>query len=105
MYISIYHTPFVYIVYKSISDFYFFVQYVEKSFYDLTNPLIYDIIVVSKGNTPNKKGLDYMKKMKWYRFTWSDGYITECRGYSAQERRVMERDHGKLISKVFVGWI
>ena len=46
-----------------------------------------------------------MKKMKWYRFTWSDGYITECRGYSAQERRVMERDHGKLISKVWVGWI
>lgn len=96
----------MYILYiKCVSDFDFFVRYVEKSFYDLTNPFIYDIIVVSKGEHPIKKGFVSMKKMKWYRFTWSDGYITECRGYSAQERRVMERDHGKLISKVFVGWI
>lgn len=51
------------------------------------------------------KGLDLMKKMKWYRFTWADGTITECRGYSTLERKVMERDHGKLISKVCVGWI
>lgn len=66
---SMYHTPFVYIVYKCISDFNFFVQYVEKSFYDLTNPFIYDIIVVSKGEHPNRKGLDYMNKTKRRRFT------------------------------------
>lgn len=46
-----------------------------------------------------------MKKMKWYRFTWADGYISECRGYSRQERAVEERKHGKLISKVFVRWV
>lgn len=45
-----------------------------------------------------------MKKVKWYRFTWADGYFSECRGYSRQERAVEERKHGKLISKVFVGW-
>jgi len=70
----------------------------------LTNPLIYDIIVVSKGEHPNKKGLVIMKKVKWYRYTFSDGCVSIVRGYSKHELSIMERDHGKLISKVFEGW-
>ena len=46
-----------------------------------------------------------MKKMKWYRFTWADGTVVERRDYSASEKKAMERIHGKLISKVLVGWI
>ena len=60
--------------------------------------------IYSKGDKP-QKGFDLMKKMKWYRFTWADGYISECRGYSRQERAAEERKHGKLISKVFVRWV
>lgn len=41
-----------------------------------------------------------MKKTCWYRFTFADGYVVECRGMTAQERKVEERKHGKLISKV-----
>ena len=37
--------PVVHIVYKFIYDFCFFVHYVEKCYYDLTNPLYYDIMV------------------------------------------------------------
>ncbi len=36
----------------------------------------------------------------FYRFTFSDGYVAICRGYSRQELRVEERKHGKLLSKV-----
>lgn len=35
----------------------------------MTNPLIYDIIVISKGEHPNKKGLVYMRKTTRCRFT------------------------------------
>lgn len=40
---------------------------------------------------------------KWYKFTFADGYETWCRGLSAQERKVEERKHGKLISKTYIG--
>ncbi len=42
-----------------------------------------------------------MKKqnVKFYWFTFADGYSTCVRGFSAQERRVEEAKHGKLISK------
>lgn len=43
------------------------------------------------------------KKEVWYRFTFADGYITICRGMSAQERRVEEAKHGKLVSKTKEG--
>lgn len=39
------------------------------------------------------------KKETWYRFTFADGYISICRGMSAQELSVEEAKHGKLISK------
>lgn len=42
-----------------------------------------------------------MKKYNWYRFTFEDGTVTICRGYSRQEMAVEVRKHGKLISKVF----
>ena len=35
----------------------------------------------------------------FYRFTFSDGYVSICRGYSKQELKVEERKHGKLVSK------
>lgn len=38
--------------------------------------------------------------MKWFRFTFADGYWCEARGFSKQELRVEEIKHGKLISKV-----
>ncbi len=42
-----------------------------------------------------------MKKqnVKFYWFTFADGYRTCVRGFSAQERRVEEAKHGKLVSK------
>ena len=45
-----------------------------------------------------------MTKYKWYRWTWADGCVTICRGYSRCEKAAMERQHGKLISKEFEGW-
>lgn len=44
-----------------------------------------------------------MKKVCWYRFTFADGYSVECRGMDTQERRVEERKHGRLVSKVVSG--
>jgi hypothetical protein len=41
-----------------------------------------------------------MAKAKWYRWTWADGTVTICRGYDRTEKASMERNHGKLISKV-----
>ena len=40
------------------------------------------------------------KKSTWYRFTFEDGYVAVCRGMSAQERKVEEAKHGKIVSKV-----
>lgn len=39
----------------------------------------------------------------WYRFTFSDGYYCLVTGMSAMERKVNEKYHGKLISKVCIG--
>lgn len=39
------------------------------------------------------------KKETWYRFMFADGYISICRGMSAQELSVEEAKHGKLIYK------
>ena len=41
-----------------------------------------------------------MAKAKWYRWTWADGTVTICRGYDRTEKASMERNHGKLISKM-----
>lgn len=38
--------------------------------------------------------------MKFYWFTFADGYEVCTRGFSAQEMRVEVRKHGKLISKI-----
>ena len=38
--------------------------------------------------------------MKFYWFTFADGYQCCVRGFSAQERRVEERKHGKIVGKV-----
>lgn len=38
--------------------------------------------------------------MKFYQYTFADGYKVCTRGFSAQEMRVEVRKHGKLISKV-----
>lgn len=38
--------------------------------------------------------------MKFYQFTFADGYRCCVRGFSAQERRVEERKHGKIVDKV-----
>ena len=36
----------------------------------------------------------------FYWFTFADGYFCCVRGMSANEKRIEERKHGKLISKV-----
>lgn len=40
-----------------------------------------------------------MKTEKWYWYTFADGTRVCVRGMSAQEKRVEESKHGKLISK------
>lgn len=40
-----------------------------------------------------------VRKPTFYRFEFADGYVTICRGLSAQERRIIERDHGRLTSR------
>lgn len=35
----------------------------------------------------------------WYRWTWTDGLVTICKGYNKAEMRAMVRNHGKLINK------
>ena len=45
---------------------------------------------------PERKG-DYTM---YYWFTFEDGYSCCVRGMSANEKRIEERKHGKLISKV-----
>ena len=44
-----------------------------------------------------------MKKVKWYRFTFADGFVCVVRNLSAMELKVEERKHGKLISKTYEG--
>jgi hypothetical protein len=41
--------------------------------------------------------------MKYYWFTFADGYRVCVRGFSTQELRVEERKHGKLVKKECVG--
>ena len=41
-----------------------------------------------------------MANNKFYWFTFEDGYRCCVRGLSAQERRVEERKHGKLLQKI-----
>lgn len=36
----------------------------------------------------------------FYWFTFADGYSECVKGYSKQELKVIERKHGKLISKI-----
>lgn len=43
------------------------------------------------------------KVANWYRFIFADGYFVECRGLSAQERKVEERTHGVLVAKMPAG--
>ena len=40
-----------------------------------------------------------MAKAKWYKWTWTDGTVTICRGYDRTEKAAMERQHGKLVGK------
>lgn len=37
--------------------------------------------------------------MKFYKFTFEDGYVCYCAGFSAQEMKIETMKHGKLISK------
>lgn len=38
--------------------------------------------------------------MKFYKFTFADGYVMFAAGMSTQEKRIEVAKHGKLISKV-----
>ena len=40
------------------------------------------------------------EKMKYYWFTFADGYSVCAKGFSKQELRVEENKHGKLLRKV-----
>lgn len=35
----------------------------------------------------------------WYQFTFADGYVSICRGYSKSEMVNEVRKHGKLLEK------
>jgi len=39
------------------------------------------------------------KNVKYYWFTFADGYRVCARGFSTQELRVKEAKHGKLVSR------
>ena len=39
------------------------------------------------------------KPSKFYWFVFADGYSTCCAGLSGQERRALEREHGKLAER------
>lgn len=40
-----------------------------------------------------------MAAVKWYWFTFADGYEVCCRGMDRAEKAAEERKHGKLIGK------
>lgn len=42
-------------------------------------------------------------KFRWYRYTFEDGAVVICRGFSPQELTVMVDKHGKLISMIYEG--
>ena len=64
----------------------------------MTNAFLCDIInTETRGTNPNRKELH---TMKFYWFTFADGYQVCVRGFSAQERRVEEAKHGKIVSKI-----
>ena len=50
------------------------------------------------GNKSYEKGR--RGEMKYYWFTFTDGYSVCVRGFSKQELRVEENKHGKLLRKV-----
>lgn len=39
------------------------------------------------------------KKETWYRFVFADGYVSICRGMSAQELSVEEAKHGRAVRR------
>jgi hypothetical protein len=45
------------------------------------------------------KGAVNMASVKWYWFSFADGYQVCCRGMDRIEKAAEERKHGKLISK------
>lgn len=44
-----------------------------------------------------------MRIIKWYRYTFADGYVCICAGMSSNERKIAERDHGKIVSITYEG--
>jgi hypothetical protein len=45
------------------------------------------------------RGGKKMASVKWYWFTFADGYQVCCRGMDRIEKAAEERKHGKLVSK------
>lgn len=45
------------------------------------------------------KEVNTMANIKWYWFTFADGYEVCCRGMDRAEKAAEERKHGKLIGK------
>ena len=48
----------------------------------------------------DKQRKEYEREMKYYWFTFSDGYSVCVKGFSKQELRVEENKHGRLLRKV-----
>jgi hypothetical protein len=48
---------------------------------------------------PKAENVKEMLNMKWYWFTFADGYQVCCRGMDRIEKAAEERKHGKLVSK------
>lgn len=48
---------------------------------------------------PKAENVKEMLKMKWYWFTFADGYQVCCMGMDRIEKAAEERKHGKLVSK------
>ena len=53
-----------------------------------------------KNDTRVKQRKEDEWKMKYYWFTFSDGYSVCAKGFSKQELRVEENKHGVLLRKV-----
>ena len=75
--------------------------FIKKQKTPLTTIHMYGIIYIVR-DLPiySQKGKCTMRKSKWFRFVFEDGFCCICRGFSKIEMAVIVKEHGKLVSKI-----
>lgn len=60
--------------------------------------------IAEKKRMSRIKEVNMKKRIPWYRWTWEDGYVSICKGFSPVEMKWEVIKHGKCINKEFYRW-